>query len=93
MLERLLNLLGKSIDSPEIIALYEEFGAKYPKKITGNSNYSMLKGVKKDGLELHFGIENNGKYLNPKPTKTAGTFIAVFCNDPNFGNVQRRCSP
>lgn len=79
MIDKLLNLLGKSVDTQEIIDLYAEFGVKYPTKITGNSNTSMLKGsVKKDGIELHFGVTKNGKYLNPKPTKTAGTYIAVF---------------
>jgi hypothetical protein len=79
MLEKLLSLLGTSVDTQEIKDLYAEFGAKYPTKITGNADTSMLKGrVKKDGIELHFGAVKNGKYLNPKPTKTAGTNIALF---------------
>jgi hypothetical protein len=79
MLEKLLSLLGTSVDTQEIKDLYAEFGAKYPTKITGNSDTTMLKGrVKKDGIELHFGATKNGKYLNPKPTKTAGTYIALF---------------
>lgn len=79
MLEKLLSLLGKSVDTQEIKDLYAEFGAKYPTKITGNADTSMLKGrVKKDGIELHFGVCDNGKYLNPKPTKTRGTYIALF---------------
>jgi hypothetical protein len=79
MLDKLLSLLGKSVDTKEIKALYEEFGAKYPKKITGNSDTSMLKGrVKKDGIELHFGVVKNGKYLKPKEINKKGTFIALF---------------
>jgi hypothetical protein len=80
MLEKLLNLLGTSVDTQEIKDLYAEFGAKYPTKITGNADTSMLKGrVKKDGIELHFGVTSSGsKYLKPKKTEKEGTFIAMF---------------
>jgi hypothetical protein len=79
MLEKLLNLLGTSVDTQEIKDLYAEFGAKYPTKITGNADTTMLKGrVKKDGIELHFGATRNGKYLKPKETAKKGTYIAVF---------------
>lgn len=79
MLEKLLRLLGTSVDTQEIKDLYAAFGAKYPTKITGNANTSMLKGsVKKDGIELHFGITANGKYLKPKKTDKEGTYIAMF---------------
>jgi hypothetical protein len=79
MLEKLLSLLGTSVDTQEIKDLYAEFGAKYPTKITGNADTSMLKGrVKKDGIELHFGVTANGKYLKPKKTEKEGTYIAMF---------------
>ncbi len=79
MLEKLLNLLGTSVDTQEIKDLYAEFSAKYPTKITGNADTSMLKGrVKKDGIELHFGVCDNGQYLNPKKTGREGTYIALF---------------
>ncbi len=79
MLEKLLGLLGTSVDRQEIKDLYTEFGTAYPKKITGNADTSMLKGrVKKDGIELHFGVTANGRYLKPKKTEKVGTFIAMF---------------
>jgi hypothetical protein len=79
MLQKLLNLLGTSVDTQKIIDLYAEFGAVYPKKITGNANISMLKGkVEKDGIALHFGVCDNGKHLNPKKTKKQGTYIALL---------------
>jgi hypothetical protein len=79
MLEKLLSLLGTSVDTQEIKDLYAEFGAKYPTKITGNADTSMLKGrVNKDGIELHFGVTANGKYLKPKKTEKEGTYIAMF---------------
>jgi hypothetical protein len=79
MIDKLLSLLGASVDTQEIKDLYTEFGAKYPTKITGNADTSMLKGrVKKDGIELHFGVTANGKYLKPKKTEKEGTYIAMF---------------
>jgi hypothetical protein len=79
MIIKLLSLLGTSVDTQEIKNLYADFGAKYPTKITGNADTSMLKGrVKKDGIELHFGVTANGKYLNPKKTEKEGTYIAMF---------------
>jgi hypothetical protein len=79
MLEKLLSLLGTSVDTQKIKDLYAEFGATYPTKITGNADTSMLKGrVKKDGIELHFGVTANGKYLKPKKTEKEGTYTAMF---------------
>jgi hypothetical protein len=79
MLEKLLSLLGKSVETQEIKDLYKSFGAAYPKKITGNADTSMLKGrVEKDGIELHFGVGGNSKHLTNIPTSKAGTYIARF---------------
>jgi hypothetical protein len=79
MLEKLYPLLGKSIESEEIKALFEEWGAAYPAKLTCTPNNDTVKTkMKKDGIILYFSLGGNSKYLKPIPAKRANSFIGIF---------------
>lgn len=79
MIEKLLSLLGRSIESEEIKSLYKEFDAIYPKKITCTANNDGIKGkVEKDGIKLYFGRGGYSRYLKPILAKTKGSNIGMF---------------
>ena len=79
MLENLYKLLGKSIESEEIIALFKEWNVEYPKKTTCTPNNNTVKNkMKKDGLLLYFSMGGNSKYLKPIPAKTKNSYIGIF---------------
>ncbi len=79
MLENLYKLLGKSIESEEIIALFKEWDVDYPTKITCTPNNDQVKTkMKKDGLILYFSRGGNSKYLKPIPAKTKNSYIGIF---------------
>jgi hypothetical protein len=79
MLENLYNLLGKSIESEEIIALFKEWNVEYPTKITCTPNNDTVKNkMKKDGLILYFSKGGNSRYLKPIPAKTKNSYIGIF---------------
>jgi hypothetical protein len=79
MLENLYKLLGKSIESEEIKALFKEWKVDYPTKTTCTANNDQVKTkMKKDGLILYFSRGGNSKYLKPIPAKTKNSYIGIF---------------
>lgn len=79
MLENLYKLLGKSIESEEIITLFKEWDVDYTTKITCTPNNDQVKTkMKKDGLILYFSRGGNSKYLKPIPAKTKNSYIGIF---------------
>ncbi len=79
MIEQLTKLLGKSIESIEIIALFKEWNVDYPTKITCTPNNDAVKTkMKKDGVILYFKRGGNSKYLKPIPAKKANSYIGIF---------------
>jgi hypothetical protein len=79
MLENLYNLLGKSIESEEIIALFNEWNIAYPSKTTCTPNNDKVKTkMKKDGLILYFTKGGNSRYLKPIPAKYPNCYIGIF---------------
>jgi hypothetical protein len=79
MLENLFKLLGRSIESQEIISLFKEWNVDYPTKITCTPNNDTVKTkMKKDGLILYFSMGGNSRYLKPIPAKTKNSYIGIF---------------
>jgi hypothetical protein len=79
MLEKLIPLLGYSLETEEIKAIYKDWNAQYPKRITCTANESNIKGkVEKDCIRLYFGRGAYSRYLKPIPTTWAGGFIGML---------------
>jgi hypothetical protein len=79
MIEKLLPLLGKSIESVEIKALFAEFNWPMPTKTTCTANNSTIKGkFEKDGIILYFGRGGNSRYLKPIEAAKKGSYIGIF---------------
>ncbi len=79
MIDKLLPLLGKSIESSEIKALLENWNVLYPSKITCTADSPGLKGkIEKDCIRLHFGRGGNSRYMKPIPTRFKGGFVAML---------------
>jgi hypothetical protein len=79
MIEKLCKLLGKSIESDEIKALFAEWNVEYPKAITCTPNHSTVKTkMEKDGVKLYFTVGGNSKFLKPIPAKRANSYIGIF---------------
>jgi hypothetical protein len=76
MIERILQEMGKSIESEEIKKLLVELGFSYPKKVTVTPNNPSL-AVKfiKDGLKLGFHLGANHLELKPIRAKRANSYI------------------
>jgi hypothetical protein len=79
MLEKLIPLLGKSLETEEIKKIYSDWNAQYPKRISCTANEPNIKGkVEKDCIRLYFGRGGNSKYLKPIPTTWEGGFIGML---------------
>lgn len=79
MIEKLISLLGKSLETPEIKNLYAQFNAKLPASITCTANSDRIKGkVEKDGINLSFTRGGYSKYAKPIPAKRNGSYIGIF---------------
>jgi hypothetical protein len=79
MIDKLLPLLGKSIESDEIKDLLEDWRVLYPSKITCTADSPNMKGkIEKDCVRLYFGRGGNSRYLKPIPTRFKGGFVAMF---------------
>jgi hypothetical protein len=79
MLENLCKLLGKSLQSEEIIALFKAWDLAYPTKITCTANNNTVKTkMRKDGVILYFSRGGNSRFLKPIPAKTANSYIGIF---------------
>lgn len=79
MINQLIPLLGKSIESEEIKNLFTELGFTYPKKTACTANNDRIKGkFEKDGMLLYFGRGANSRYLKPILGRTKGTYIGIF---------------
>jgi hypothetical protein len=82
MIEQLIPLIGKQIESDEIKKLFEEWGVPFPKKTTCTANNDSLGDckMKKDGLSLLFGRGGHAKLLKPVPLDKKGVrFAGIFC--------------
>jgi hypothetical protein len=79
-MEHLENLLGKSIESVEIKALFAEWKVTYPKKTTSTANNSSLGDckMKRDGYSLHFHIGFNSRFAKPTFAAKKGSYIAIL---------------
>jgi hypothetical protein len=79
MIDQLIPLLGKSIESQEIKDLLKAWNITYPKSIFCTPNHPNLKDkVEKHCIRLYFGLGGNSRYLKPLPTARTGSFIAQF---------------
>jgi hypothetical protein len=79
MIEKLIPLLGQSIESETIQQLFAELGLKYPAKTTCTPNHSTVKGkMEKDGVLFYFTMGLNSRYLKPIPAKTKNSYIGIF---------------
>lgn len=79
MLEKLIPLLGKSIEDKEIKDLLTEWNVTYPKSITCTANNTNLKDkIEKHCIRLYFGMGGYSPYLKPIPAAREGSFIAQF---------------
>jgi hypothetical protein len=79
MLDKLIPLLGKSLDNQEIKALFAEWGVDLPSKITCTANNDTVKTkMKKDGLILSFGRGANSRYMKPIEAAKKGSYIGLF---------------
>jgi hypothetical protein len=81
MIEKLISLIGKRIDSAEVKALFAEWNVAFPKKITCTPNNSSLGycKLKKDGLSIEFGLGGHGKLVKPVPnSKNNYIGLALF---------------
>ncbi len=79
MIEELIPLLGKNLESEEIKALLIDWRVPYPKSITCTDDNPIVKGkIEKDCIRLHFGKGGNTRYLNPIPTRFKGGYVGIF---------------
>ncbi len=79
MIENIIPLLGKSIESDDIKKLFVEYGFAYPKKTTCTANNDRIKGkFEKNGIIFYFGRGANSRYLKPVQAKTKGAYVALF---------------
>ncbi len=79
MTEKLCKLLGKSIESDEIKALFAEWNVEYPKSTTCTPNHSTVKTkMEKDGVKLYFTVGGNSRFTKPIPAKKANSYIGIF---------------
>lgn len=79
MIEKLMPLLGKSLESEEIKELLIDWRVPYPKSITCTDNDPTVKGkIEKDCIRLHFGKGGSTGYLNPIPTRFKGGYVGIF---------------
>jgi hypothetical protein len=79
MYDKLIPLLGKSIEDKEIKDLLTAWNIVYPKSIYCTPNNTNLKGkIEKNCIRLYFGMGGNSRYLKPIPTSRANSFIAQF---------------
>ncbi len=79
MIENLIPLMGKSIESEEIKTLLKSWNVAYPTKITCTADSPGLKGkIEKDCVRLYFGRGGNSRHLKPIPTRWTGGFVALF---------------
>ena len=79
MLEQLIPLLGMSIVSEEIKALFVDWRVPYPTSVTCTANKPSLKDkVEKNCIRLHFERGGNSRYLKPIPTTWKGGNVCIF---------------
>ena len=79
MYDKLIPLLGKSIEDKEIKTLLEEWKIEYPKSIYCTPNYPVLKSkIEKHCIRLYFGMGGNSRYLKPITSSRANSYIAQF---------------
>jgi hypothetical protein len=79
MYDKLLPLLGKSIEDEEIKSLLKEWNIAYPKSINCSANYRTLKGkIEMHCIRLYFGMGGNSRHMKPMPASRANSYIAQF---------------
>jgi len=79
MVDNLISLLGKSIESEEIKTLFTEWRALYPERTTCTVQQPKLKSkVEKDCVRLHFEIGGDSTHLTPLPSQWKDSYIYLF---------------
>jgi hypothetical protein len=75
----LLPLLGKSLESKEIKALFTAWGVAYPKTITCTANSDTVRTkMEQNGIKLYFGRGGNSRHLKPQPAPRKGSYTGLF---------------
>ena len=78
-LEKLVALLGRSMETEEIKNLFLTWGVKYPRKITCTADNPRLElKMERDCVRLYFGRGGNSAHLRPIPAKWEGGYISIF---------------
>jgi hypothetical protein len=78
MINDLLPLLGKSLESAEVKQLFTEWRVPLPKKITCTANNDRVPTkLRKDGIELEFGRGGYSRYKKPIPAARKGSYIGM----------------
>jgi hypothetical protein len=79
VIDELLPLLGKSLETPEIKTLFTAWNAPFPKKVTCTANNDRVATkLRKDGIELEFGRGGYSRYKKPIPGARKGSFIGML---------------
>ena len=80
MLAKLIALLGKSIESDEIRALFEEWKTDFPKKTFCTADNPGLGSCKmeREGIKLYFSRGANSRYLKPVKGWRKSSYIAML---------------
>ncbi len=79
MLDKLVPLIGKSIETEEIKEIFKSWNAQYPKRLFCTDLEPNVKAkVEKDCIRLYFGKGQKTKFLNPIPTSWEGGFVAIL---------------
>ena len=78
-----IALLGKPINTPEMVEFFEKYGFKYPKKLTRSGRTTeptFWIQNKKLKMDLLFSIEGHSKKYPPLPAERKNTFYPILSN-------------
>jgi hypothetical protein len=80
MLEQLIALLGKSIESDEIRSLFTEWNVAFPKKTFCTANVDSIGSCKmeREGMKMYFTRGANSRFMKPIKGVRKSSFICLF---------------
>lgn len=80
MLDELIALLGKSIESDEIRALFAAWNVTFPKKTFCTANVPSIGSCKmeREGMKMYFAKGGNSRYMKPIKGVRKSSFICMF---------------
>jgi hypothetical protein len=80
MLDELIALLGKSIESDEIRALFAAWNVNFPKKTFCTAEVPSIGSCKmeREGMKMHFARGGNSRYMKPIKGVRKSSFICMF---------------